>query len=210
MSRRHLQPIEQSNLFYDERKLPEGFAYREDVISAGDEQALIERFQGLPFKPFEFQGFLGKRRVVSFGWRYDFSGATCDRAMTFHHSCFRSANGRQLSRASLPRGCSRSSSTSTRRAPESAGTATSPCSKTWSPYRWARHAVCGCVAGRAAGGSARRRARRPAVVRESASRDRSRATGGDGSGHAGNRLSAIPVLFATQLGRQTGPPRAEP
>jgi hypothetical protein len=157
MSRRHLQPIEQSNLFHDERKLPEGFAYREDVISAGDEQALIERFQGLPFKPFEFQGFLGKRRVVSFGWRYDFSGATCDRAMTFHHSCFRSANGRQLSRTSLPRGCSRSSSTSTRRAPESAGTATSPCSKTWSPYRWARHAVCGCVAGRAAGGSATRR-----------------------------------------------------
>ena len=56
--------------------MPEGFAYREDVISAGDEQALIERFQGLPFKPFEFHGFLGNRRVVSFGWRYDFSGAT--------------------------------------------------------------------------------------------------------------------------------------
>src|SRR6185369_3243486 len=27
----------------------------------------------LPFKEFEFQGFLGRRRVVSFGWRYDFS-----------------------------------------------------------------------------------------------------------------------------------------
>jgi alkylated DNA repair dioxygenase AlkB len=76
MSRRHLQPIEQRSLFLDERKLPEGFAYREDVIPAGDEQALIERFQGLPFKPFEFHGFLGNRRVVSFGWRYDFSGAT--------------------------------------------------------------------------------------------------------------------------------------
>ena len=76
MSRRHLYPIEQSNLFLDQRKLPEGFAYREDVIPAGDEQALIERFQELPFKPFEFHGFLGNRRVVSFGWRYDFSGAT--------------------------------------------------------------------------------------------------------------------------------------
>jgi alkylated DNA repair dioxygenase AlkB len=43
-SRRHLQPFEQSNLFLDERKLLEAFAYREDVISAGDEQALIERF----------------------------------------------------------------------------------------------------------------------------------------------------------------------
>jgi alkylated DNA repair dioxygenase AlkB len=76
MSRRHLYPIEQSNLFIDQCKLPEGFAYREDVISAADEQALIERFQELPFKPFEFHGFLGNRRVISFGWRYDFSGAT--------------------------------------------------------------------------------------------------------------------------------------
>src|SRR4029078_3503032 len=27
----------------------------------------------LPFKKFQFQGYEGKRRVVSFGWRYDFS-----------------------------------------------------------------------------------------------------------------------------------------
>jgi alkylated DNA repair dioxygenase AlkB len=27
----------------------------------------------LPFKEFQFHGFEGKRRVVSFGWRYDFS-----------------------------------------------------------------------------------------------------------------------------------------
>ena len=29
--------------------------------------------QRLPFKEFQFHGFEGKRRVVSFGWRYDFS-----------------------------------------------------------------------------------------------------------------------------------------
>jgi alkylated DNA repair dioxygenase AlkB len=28
----------------------------------------------LPFREFEFHGFLGKRRIVSFGWRYDFNG----------------------------------------------------------------------------------------------------------------------------------------
>jgi len=28
----------------------------------------------LPFKEFEFHGFKGKRRVVWFGWRYDFNG----------------------------------------------------------------------------------------------------------------------------------------
>ena len=34
---------------------------------------LLERVRGLPFKEFEFQGFVGKRRVVSFGWKYDFN-----------------------------------------------------------------------------------------------------------------------------------------
>ena len=28
----------------------------------------------LPFEEFQFHGFVGKRRVVSFGWRYDVSG----------------------------------------------------------------------------------------------------------------------------------------
>jgi alkylated DNA repair dioxygenase AlkB len=28
----------------------------------------------LPFKEFEFQGFRGKRCIVSYGWRYDFNG----------------------------------------------------------------------------------------------------------------------------------------
>jgi hypothetical protein len=26
----------------------------------------------VPFKPFAFHGYLGNRRVVSFGWRYDY------------------------------------------------------------------------------------------------------------------------------------------
>jgi hypothetical protein len=26
------------------------------------------------YEPFEFQGFYGKRLIVSFGWRYDFNG----------------------------------------------------------------------------------------------------------------------------------------
>jgi alkylated DNA repair dioxygenase AlkB len=67
---------DQSDLFAPASELPAGFAYREDVISLAEEQAMIERFEELPFKPFEFHGFLGKRRVVSFGWRYDFAGGT--------------------------------------------------------------------------------------------------------------------------------------
>jgi alkylated DNA repair dioxygenase AlkB len=34
----------------------------------------------LPFKEFEFQGFLGKRRTVSYGWRYDFNGGGLKRS----------------------------------------------------------------------------------------------------------------------------------
>ena len=34
----------------------------------------------LPFKEFQFHSFLGKRRVVSFGWRYDFSGGGLTKA----------------------------------------------------------------------------------------------------------------------------------
>src|ERR1044072_7429800 len=48
--------------------------YATDLISAREERALIENLRGLPFKEFEFHGFLGKRRTVSFGWHYDFNG----------------------------------------------------------------------------------------------------------------------------------------
>jgi alkylated DNA repair dioxygenase AlkB len=53
--------------------LPEGFRYQPDIITAGDEQALLAHIGQLPLKEFEFQGFVGKRRTTSFGWRYDFN-----------------------------------------------------------------------------------------------------------------------------------------
>jgi alkylated DNA repair dioxygenase AlkB len=53
--------------------LPEGFKYEADLITPDDERELVNHLQTLPFKEFDFHGFLGKRRVVSFGWRYDFS-----------------------------------------------------------------------------------------------------------------------------------------
>jgi alkylated DNA repair dioxygenase AlkB len=64
----------QTDLFGDiPSSFPKGFKYQEEVISADQESALIEAFQVLPFKNFEFQGYEGKRRVVSFGWQYDFT-----------------------------------------------------------------------------------------------------------------------------------------
>lgn len=64
---------DQLGLFGDGPLLPDGFKYRPDVISPEDERTLLERIPGLPFREFEFQGYAGKRRTVSFGWHYDFN-----------------------------------------------------------------------------------------------------------------------------------------
>jgi alkylated DNA repair dioxygenase AlkB len=53
--------------------LPEGFKYRRGFLTEREECDLIAHIRSLPFKDFEFHGFLGKRRVVSFGWKYDFN-----------------------------------------------------------------------------------------------------------------------------------------
>jgi alkylated DNA repair dioxygenase AlkB len=62
----------QLTLFDAPASLPDGFRYRPSLISAHEERTLVETVRGLPFKEFEFHGFLGKRRVVSFGWKYDY------------------------------------------------------------------------------------------------------------------------------------------
>lgn len=56
-----------------ETRLPDGFRYQADVISPRDEELLLGNIETLPFREFEFHGYTGKRRVVSFGWHYDFS-----------------------------------------------------------------------------------------------------------------------------------------
>lgn len=55
------------------RALPEGLRYQPDVVPPADERELVARIAELPLREFEFQGYTGKRRVVSFGWRYDFN-----------------------------------------------------------------------------------------------------------------------------------------
>jgi alkylated DNA repair dioxygenase AlkB len=56
-----------------EREFPEGFSYRPALIDPAAEAALLAEVRELPFRDFEFHGYTGKRRVVSFGWQYDFS-----------------------------------------------------------------------------------------------------------------------------------------
>ncbi|HEV7912922.1 MAG TPA: alpha-ketoglutarate-dependent dioxygenase AlkB [Albitalea sp.] len=52
--------------------LPEGFAYREDFISAAEEAALLEAIAALPLQEARYKGYTARRRVASYGSRYDF------------------------------------------------------------------------------------------------------------------------------------------
>jgi alkylated DNA repair dioxygenase AlkB len=55
--------------------LMRGFAYTRELINTDEEQQLLLRIADLPFEHFKFHGYQGKRRTVSFGWQYEFSGA---------------------------------------------------------------------------------------------------------------------------------------
>ena len=52
---------------------PEGFRYAADILPVKEEQELLAQIHELPLKEFEFHSYTGKRRVISFGWHYDFS-----------------------------------------------------------------------------------------------------------------------------------------
>src|SRR3712207_7193078 len=77
-------PLPQLDLF--ERPAvaaPAGLAYVPDFIAADEEAGFAERIAALPFKPFEFHGFTGNRRTVSFGLHYAFDGSGLREAEPF-------------------------------------------------------------------------------------------------------------------------------
>jgi alkylated DNA repair dioxygenase AlkB len=59
--------------------LPDGFRYQPELLTRDEERALLEEFRALPFREFQFHGYTGKRRVVVYGWRYDFENRTLHR-----------------------------------------------------------------------------------------------------------------------------------
>jgi alkylated DNA repair dioxygenase AlkB len=66
----------QLSLLEPSPSLPEGLAYRAELVSPGEEAELLEHFRELDFREYEFHGYLGKRRVVSFGLHYDTNEST--------------------------------------------------------------------------------------------------------------------------------------
>lgn len=66
----------QPNLFaLDGPTLPEGLLYWPDFIAPAEEAALAARMAALSFAPFQFHGFEGNRRTLSYGWHYAFDGS---------------------------------------------------------------------------------------------------------------------------------------
>ena len=59
-------------LFPLESKLPRGFTYSPDFISAAEEEALLQEVSQTELHTFIFQGYEAKRRVASFGYDYSF------------------------------------------------------------------------------------------------------------------------------------------
>ena len=62
----------QADLFGAKTNLPTGFRYQPDILDDRDERRLVQHIAEQDLAPFEFHGFLGKRRIVSYGWKYDY------------------------------------------------------------------------------------------------------------------------------------------
>jgi alkylated DNA repair dioxygenase AlkB len=52
--------------------MPKGFRYLPDFLRAAEESLLASQIATMPLKPFEFHGYLANRRVINFGFRYDY------------------------------------------------------------------------------------------------------------------------------------------
>ncbi len=50
---------------------PPGFRYQAEFLSIDEEDSLARWIETLPLEPFAFRGYLGNRRVLSFGHGYD-------------------------------------------------------------------------------------------------------------------------------------------
>jgi alkylated DNA repair dioxygenase AlkB len=66
-----------------EAPLVEGLEYRPDLIPPELHDDLLAHLSAMNLAPFQFQGWEGKRRTMSFGWRYDFNDASFMRADPF-------------------------------------------------------------------------------------------------------------------------------
>jgi alkylated DNA repair dioxygenase AlkB len=60
------------DLFDEAAPLPDGLVYQRDFLSSSDEAALLADVAALPFAAARYKEYTARRRVVSYGSRYDF------------------------------------------------------------------------------------------------------------------------------------------
>ena len=65
-------PSPQADLFTAPDGLPDGFCCRPNVLSGDEEDGLASELADLPFKLFDFHGYLANHQAVSFGYRSDY------------------------------------------------------------------------------------------------------------------------------------------
>lgn len=61
--------------------LPEGMIYQSGFLSADEEAVWIARASALPLKEMNYRGFTARRRVASFGGKYDFEAHRLEPAL---------------------------------------------------------------------------------------------------------------------------------
>lgn len=67
-------PDSQTDLFEPATSpLPEGMRYQREFLGGEEESALVEVAAGLPLREMNYKGYVARRRVVSYGGRYDFA-----------------------------------------------------------------------------------------------------------------------------------------
>lgn len=59
-------------LFDERASLPNGFVYRPHFLSEEEEADLLSWFEDLPFSHSRLGEYIAKRKVIGFGWGYDF------------------------------------------------------------------------------------------------------------------------------------------
>ena len=63
----------QADLFEEQSlSFPDGFHYAPNVVPADMQADLVRLIGQMPLKQFDFHGYEGKRRVASYGWKFDF------------------------------------------------------------------------------------------------------------------------------------------
>jgi alkylated DNA repair dioxygenase AlkB len=73
MNSPRLQADDQAELFSALPALPDGFIYQREFLTQPDERALMSTIQDLTLEQAPYKEWQARRRIVSYGARYDFS-----------------------------------------------------------------------------------------------------------------------------------------